>query len=48
MVYYHCPKCNAIFNKKSNFISHTKRIYDCSQKVNMEDNLQEFTEINKI
>ena len=48
MVYYPCPKCNAIFNKKSNFISHTKRIYDCSQKVNKDDNLQELTEIHKI
>ena len=46
MVYYPCPKCNAIFNKKSNFINHTKRRYDCGQKVNKDDNLYEFAEIS--
>ena len=46
MVYYPCPKCNAIFNKKSNFISHINRIYDCSKKVNNEDNLNELAEIS--
>ncbi len=47
MVFYPCPKCNVIFNKKSNFISHTNRVFDCSIKVNKRLKTHELTEINK-
>ena len=41
-----CPKCDAEFDKKSHYDRHINRIYDCSKKVNTEDNLQKITEIN--
>jgi hypothetical protein len=34
MVYYNCDKCNAIFNKKSNFTRHINKKYVCSQNLN--------------
>jgi hypothetical protein len=46
MAYYPCPKCNVIFNKKSNLTRHMNKIYDCSQKVNKNNNLEEFAEIS--
>jgi len=32
MVQRKCPKCNALFYKKSNYIRHINKVYDCSIK----------------
>ena len=48
MINYPCPKCNAIFNKKSNLTRHINKIFDCSKKGNKNNNLDELTEINQI
>ncbi len=47
MLYYPCPKCNIIFNKKSNLTRHINKKFDCSLKTKS-SNDNEFTEINKI
>ncbi len=47
MFYYPCPKCDVVFNKKSNLTRHLNKIFDCSKKVNMKNNLQKLTKINK-
>ena len=31
MVIYTCPKCNKIFGKKSNYITHTKKLISCNK-----------------
>lgn len=47
MKQFQCPKCNIIFNKKSNLTRHTNKIYDCIEKGSMNNNLSEFAEINQ-
>ena len=46
MSYYPCPKCNVIFNKKSNLTRHLNKIFDCSKKVNTSDNFDEIAKIS--
>jgi len=48
MITYPCPKCNTIFNKKSNLTRHINKIFDCSKKGIKNNNLDELTEINQI
>ena len=31
-----CPKCFKEFNKKSNYLSHINKKFDCEQKLNNE------------
>jgi len=47
-MFYPCPKCNVIFNKKSNLTRHINKKFDCSLKGNKNNNLNELTEINQI
>jgi hypothetical protein len=47
MVCYVCSKCNAVFNKKSNYNYHINRIYDCSKKSIKSLNADELRDINK-
>ena len=47
MVLHPCPKCNVVFNKKSTFVRHINRVFDCSPKDSKEENSQKLTEINK-
>lgn len=47
MVCYVCSKCNAVFNKKSNYNYHINRIYDCSKKSIKSLNDDELRDINK-
>ena len=32
MVLYQCPKCNMVFNRKSNYDTHINKKFDCGQK----------------
>jgi len=46
MITYPCPKCNTIFNKKSNLTRHINKIFDCSKKGIKNNNLDELAEIS--
>ena len=48
MVLRKCPKCGTLFNKKSNYIRHINKVYDCSiQEINPQNLSDEYIEETK-